>query len=320
VRTIPFFRFEGNEAHVHRLYGFKFGTDRTSRLIRGDRKHPFIVRDLKVWETHYNLQPSLAYFLLDGLRLSGGTYSIYRPEYDHHVYRNLHFHRIGLRGLGRAGSADGGGYDAVSVQQGPFTCEDVTFEDCNCQQPLFALNAGGAKPGLAGHARNVVVKNSRAKEGTVNDYVSLQVKREHGVSYYFHDYPAKGKTVKVVSTYFPDLMKDGEYRSIDGFTGARARAADVKGVTFPVLLEPVDDLPPATVITHVVRRGDKLLVSGSTSDDAIVKRVLVNGKEAKATADNFAQWTIELPAADKLSAFAEDAAGNKEKTPHVWVR
>src|SRR5204863_8068084 len=119
VRTIPFFRFEENEAHTLPLYGFKFGTDRDSRRIRGDRQHPFIVRNLKVWETHYNLQPSLAYFLLDGLKLSGGTYSIYRPEYDHHVYRNLHFDHIGLRGLGRAGSADGGGYEAVSVQQGP---------------------------------------------------------------------------------------------------------------------------------------------------------------------------------------------------------
>jgi hypothetical protein len=107
VRTVPFFRFEDNEAHTMPLYGFKFGNDASSRLIRGDRRHPFIVRNLKVWETHYNLQPSLAYFLLDGLEISGGTYGVYRPEYDHHVYRNLSFHHIGLRGMGRAGVADG---------------------------------------------------------------------------------------------------------------------------------------------------------------------------------------------------------------------
>src|SRR5213079_1806342 len=74
VRTIPFFRFEDNEAHTHHLYGFKFGNDQSSRLVRGDRQHPFIVRNLKVWQTHYNLQPSLAYFLLEGLTISGGTY------------------------------------------------------------------------------------------------------------------------------------------------------------------------------------------------------------------------------------------------------
>lgn len=319
VRTIPFFRFEENEAHTMRLYGFKFGTDRTSRLIRGDRQHPFIVRNLKVWETHYNLQPSLAYFLLDRLKLSGGTYSIYRPEYDHHVYRNASFHRIGLRGLGRAGVADGGGYDAVSVQHGPFTCENITFEDCRCQQPLFAFNAAGAKAGQVGHFRNIVVNNSCAKEGAVNDYVSLKIKLDHGVSYYFHDYPAKGSTTKVVSTRFPEMMKDSKYRSIDDFTGERVRAADVPRVEFPVLLDPVDDLPPATVITHVTRSGGRITVRGVTSDNGAVKRVLVNGVQARAVCANFAQWEVTLNQPRgmlKLTAHAEDAAGNVEKLTH----
>ena len=325
VRTIPFFRFEENEAHTMPLYGFKFGTDRTSRTIRGDRQHPFIVRNLKVWETHYNLQPSLAYFLLDGLKLSGGTYSIYRPEYDHHVYRNLSFRHIGLRGLGRAGGADGGGYDAVSVQHGPFTCENITFEDCRCQQPLFAFNAAGAQAGQVGHFRDIVVKNSTAKEGTVNDYVSLKIKLDHGVSYYFHDYPAKGNTIKVVSARFPDMMKDGMYRSIPDFTGERVRAADVPHVPFPVLLEPVDDLPPATVITHARRAAGKLIVRGVTSDNGSVKRVLVNGAQARAVRENFAEWEVVLDEPRggelKLTAHAEDAAGNVEKLAHErWVR
>lgn len=320
VRTLPFFRFEENEAHTIRLYGFKFGTDRSSRQIRGDRRHPFIVRNLKVWETHYNLQPSLAYFLLDGLKLSGGTYSIYRPEYDHHVYRNLSFHHIGLRGLGRAGSADGGGYDAISVQHGPFTCENISFKDCRCGQPFFALNAAGAQAGQVGHFRNIVVNNSRAREGSVNDYVSLKIKLDHGVSYYFHDYPAKGRTTKVVSTRFPDLMKDGTYRSIEDFTGDKVRAADVPGVEFPVLLDPVDDLPPVTVVTHVKPVGTTVVVRGTTADNGVVKKVIVNGREAKPLAANFTEWEVVLiavkPGELKLSAGAEDAAGNVEQRPH----
>jgi hypothetical protein len=45
--------------------------------------------------------------------------------------------------------------------------------------------------------------------------------------------------------------------------------------------------------------------------------VLVNGKEAKATAANFTEWEITLDAATtELKALAEDAAGNVEKTPH----
>jgi hypothetical protein len=320
IRNVPFFRFENNEAHTQPLYGCKFGTDHQSRLVRGDRQHPFIVRDLKIWQTHYNLQPSLGYFLLDGLKISGGTYSIYRPEYDHHVYRNLLFHRISFRGIGRAGSADGGGYDAVSTQHGPFTCENVTFEDSRCAQPFFALNATAPRAGQTAHFRNVVVRNSRAREGTVNDYVSLKIKLAHGLSYYFHDYPAKGRTTKVVSMRFPDLMKDGKYRSIADFTGDKVRAADVPAVAFPVLLEPVDDLPPATVITHVRRSSGKLIVGGTTSDNGTVKRVRVNGVEARAVRENFAEWEAVLDAPRrgevKLTAHAEDAAGNIEKLAH----
>jgi hypothetical protein len=321
VRAIPFFRFEDNEAHTHHLYGFKFGNDQSSRLVRGDRQHPFIVRNLRVWQTHYNLQPSLAYLLLDGLQISGGTYGVYRPEYDHHVYRNVSFHRIGLRGFGRAGSADGGGYDAVSVQHGPFTCENIAFEDCHCGQPFFALNANASKAGQVGHIRNVVVKNSRAREGTVNDYVSLKVPREHGVSYFFHDYPTKGRTTRVVSPRFPELMKDGNYQPIEGFTGDKARAADVSAIEFPKLLDPMDDLPPATVITHVKPARRRIVVRGTTADNGPVKKVLVNGREARALAPNFAEWEVVLedvkPGELKLAAHAEDEAGNVEKRPHV---
>jgi hypothetical protein len=323
IRTIPFFRFEDNEAHTQRLYGFKFGNDGSSRLIRGDRQHPFIVRNLRVWETHYNLQPSLAYFLLDGLTITGGTYSIYRPEYDHHVYRNLSFERIGFRGMGRAGVADGGGYDAISVQHGPFTCENVSFEHCHCAQPFFALNAAAPRDGVVGHFRNVVVSDSRAREGTVNDYVSLKINRAHGVSYYFHGYPAKGRTTKVVSARFPELMKDGDYRSVTDFTGDKARAGDVPPVPFPELLAPVDDLPPATVITAVRRRGADVVVRGTTADNGVVMKVLVNGREAKALAPNFSEWETVLTGIKapglKLTAHAVDAAGNTEKRPHVMA-
>jgi hypothetical protein len=49
-----------------------------------------------------------------------------------------------------------------------------------------------------------------------------------------------------------------------------------------------------------------------------VRRVLVNGREAKARAANFAEWEAELPAgAAAVTAHAEDAAGNVEKRPHT---
>src|SRR5262249_41933855 len=90
---------------------------------------------------------------------------------------------------------------------------------------------------------------------------------------------------------------------------------------FPNLLNPVDDLPPTTVITHVSKPANgKLTVRGTTADNGTVKKVLVNGKEAKAISANFAEWEIVLDAGAgelKLEALAEDTAGNVENRPHV---
>lgn len=76
------------------------------------------------------------------------------------------------------------------------------------------------------------------------------------------------------------------------------------------------------MITHVrTMARDKLHVSGTTADNGEVRRVLVNGREAKAVTANFAQWEIvlDLPTGGlpRLEAFAEDTVGNREKRPHV---
>jgi hypothetical protein len=92
-------------------------------------------------------------------------------------------------------------------------------------------------------------------------------------------------------------------------------------VDYPRPLEPVDDLPPVTVITHVRREQGQTVVRGSTSDNGMVKRVMVNGQEARALTANFAEWEVVLPgprpAVLRLSAHAEDAAGLVEPRPHV---
>jgi hypothetical protein len=85
-------------------------------------------------------------------------------------------------------------------------------------------------------------------------------------------------------------------------------------------LDPVDDLPPVTVITHVLEKGGKLIVRGTTSDNGTVTKVLVNGAAAKATRPNFAEWEAILDrprSSARIDAHAEDAAGNVEKRGHV---
>src|SRR5262249_43058823 len=130
-----------------------------------------------------------------------------------------------------------------------------------------------------------------------------------------------GRHAKVVSTKAPDRNSDGlAYRDEPLLTGDESRVAEVRGVEFPRLLDPVDDLPPVTVVTHVRRTGSRWLGRGTTSDNGTVKRVVVNGREARSVRANFAEWEAvldELPREGTLSAHAEDAAGNVEKLAHV---
>ena len=89
---------------------------------------------------------------------------------------------------------------------------------------------------------------------------------------------------------------------------------------YPGALDPIDDLPPVTVITHVMRVKGKTIVRGTTADNGAVKRVLVNDQSARPLRPNFAEWEaiLEETGVTRLSAHAEDAAGNRETMKHEW--
>jgi hypothetical protein len=113
--------------------------------------------------------------------------------------------------------------------------------------------------------------------------------------------------------HFDDVPPDSRY----GFGGV----APNKDADFPKPLQPVDDRPPITVITKVTRSNGKLVVRGTTSDNGVVKSVLVNEREAQALTANFAEWEVVLENASSgpvtLTAHAEDVAGNIERTSHL---
>ncbi|MBI3878648.1 MAG: G8 domain-containing protein [Verrucomicrobia bacterium] len=203
IRTLPFVRFDDNEIHCMRRHSLNLGG--LSAELKGDvggigpdARHPFVIRNLKVWNVHWAFHPRPPSVLVDGLDVHHAEYALWKANYDQHAYR-----RVKL--------------DDISVN------------------PNF--DPKGTQP------------------------------------------------------------TEGE---------------------FPGKLKPVDDLPPVTVITHTLRQKDgSLLVRGTTSDNGEVKRVLVNGREAKAIAANFSQWEITFDKSTAaLSAHAEDAAGNVEPRPH----
>jgi hypothetical protein len=176
--------------------------------------------------------------------------------------------------------------------------------------------------GQAGHFRNVKFGNVKSNANIVDLGGGPRNRKiQNGVAYYFHGYPTPEQTTKVVSTKNPEMLKDAEYQPVKDFTGKDVRAAVVKDVEFPTLLNPVDDLPPASLIRAITKSGGKLIVTGVSQDNGDIVGVSVNGQPAKiaASAAGVTEWRAEIPAADKVTATATDRAGNVEKWVHATV-
>lgn len=316
IRTLPFVRFEDNEAHSEGLYGFNLG-DGVNR-VGPDARHPFIVRNTRIWDTHYGFRPQAPCLLVEDMRLHNTVYGVYHPNYDRHVYRNLHINGDGSEPFNR-------GHDDLTVQYGVVTVEGLTFHNVRgypSSIPLIQITDDNPTGNAATHIRNLKVldrpMNDRRPVADLGGGARTPPTTPKGVPVYLHDYYGPGRHAKVASVAAKDLLADGsKYREQSPLTGKDARVAEVTDVEFPQLLDPVDDLPPITVITHIRQANSKLLVRGTTTDNGTVKRVLVNGREAKALRPNFAEWEIEMEGTQpKLTAHAEDAAGNVEGRGH----
>jgi hypothetical protein len=316
IRTLPFVRFEDNEAHGDRLYGVNIGegVDR----VGPDVRHPFVLKNTKIWELHYAFRPQSPCVLVDGMKIHNAAYGVYHPNYDHHYYKDLLISHAAAEPFNR-------GHDDLSVQYGVLAVDGLTFAGHHyggrSGMPLIQISDDNPTGTAESHFRNVKVIDNKGAEKRA--LVNLgggprpTPKTPKGVPVYLHDWYGPGRHAKVVSTKAKDLLGDGnQYGEEVGLTGDESRVAHVTGIEFPKVLDPVDDLPPATVINRVFARDGMLVVRGTTGDNGTVKHVLVNGVEARPTRDNFAEWEAVVPPASTVRAHAEDAAGNVEKLPH----
>lgn len=117
VRTLPFIRFEGNEAHSQRRFGLNLGgfhgqsetadldrdgnvIDRTSYLggdVQGvgpDAKHPFLIRDFLVWRSQWGLHSAAPNVQVRGFTAHDVNYVVWRSNVAGHDYSDLHFSDI----------------------------------------------------------------------------------------------------------------------------------------------------------------------------------------------------------------------------------
>jgi G8 domain len=319
-RTLPFVRFDDNEAHSSQgLYGVNLGEG--VNRVGPDPRHPFVVRNLRIWDVHYGFRPQVPNLLVENLKLHKVAYGVYHPNYDNHVYRNVLISQTNTEPFNR-------GHDDLSVQYGLLTVDGLTFDGCRSgAMPLVQISDDNPTGKAETHIRNLKTVNwtdsSRARAIiNLGGGPRPEPKTEKGVSVYVHDWFGPGRTALVVSSRSPEFKANPDmFGPLLPLTGDESRGAEVTNVSFPQALDPVDDLPPITVITHVTRRGTQITVRGVATDNSAVKRVTVNGIVAKALAPDFTEWEAVLqniPAGPvRVQAGAEDAAGNAEKTPMV---
>ncbi len=336
VRTLPIWRFEDNESHgsfagmVIAANGDEqpdtgITNDRMLERIRGidwtgpDTQHPHIIRNFTIWDSHYAFRPHSPSMLMDGLRIDSTTYGIYRPAFDNHVYRNVHLSRLGSEPFNR-------GMDDASAQNGSITVDGLRmdhFRNDSQAHPLVHMTDNNLSGTAECHFRNVQVSETDERRAIFNRGGSQRVAPfvKGGVPYYVHDYYGPGRHAHIVSTEAPELQRSGvDYREQKPLTGDTSRVGEISDVKWPQLLDPVDDLPPATVITRVINDGADLLVSGVTHDNGQVTEVLVNGKQAllSETTPGVVDWSIRISgeAVEQLVAAARDDSGNSEQSGH----
>jgi hypothetical protein len=316
IRTLPFIRFDDNEVHSsYGLYGINLGEGVAG--VGPDARHPFILRNTKIWNVHYAFRPQAPSVLVDNMSIQS-HYGVYHPNFDNHVYRNVTIRQTNTEPFNR-------GHDDASVQHGTLLVDGLTFDGIRSGgMPLIQISDDNATGVAVSHFRGVKLanwKDNSRQKAVVNlgGGPRPQPKSDKGVPIYLHDWFGPGRHAMVVSIRSPEYKANPDrFRAEPPLTGDESRVAEVTDIPFPSPVTPVDDLPPATVITRVSRHNGSITVEGTCSDNGEIRRVVVNGREAERLSPNFATWRIIL-AADGMAevvAHAEDTAGNKEQLAH----
>ena len=212
IRTLPFYRFEGNEAHTEGVYGMAFAGNNqggdpikeTKRLAEIDRtgpdtRHPHIVRDMKIWQVHYGLRPQVPGVLLEHILIDHATYGIYRPALENHVYRDLTISAVTSEPFNR-------GMDDASTQFGRLTVDGLTFIGFphDSQIPLIQMSDNNPTGEAESHFRNVRLldRKDSSRRALVDRGGGARTApiTEHGVPVYLHDYYGPGRTANIAST------------------------------------------------------------------------------------------------------------------------
>ena len=95
IRTLPFVRFEGNEAHAQ-LYGVNLGEG--TEGVGPDRDHPLVMRQTRIWDSFWAFRPEVPNLSVDGMAIERCRYGVFHARGDGHAYRDATIRRTYLAG------------------------------------------------------------------------------------------------------------------------------------------------------------------------------------------------------------------------------
>ena len=95
IRTLPFVRFEGNEAHAQ-LYGVNLGEG--TEGVGPDRDHPLVIRQTRIWDSFWAFRPEVPNLSVDGMAIERCRYGVFHARGDGHAYRDATIRRTYLAG------------------------------------------------------------------------------------------------------------------------------------------------------------------------------------------------------------------------------
>jgi len=99
VRTLPFIRFEDNESHCQRNHaldvgGLDINLSGGTGGVGPDVRHPFIVRNMRVWDAHWAFHPFSPSIMAENFDIHDTAYGLWKPRFDNHAYHKVHMEKI----------------------------------------------------------------------------------------------------------------------------------------------------------------------------------------------------------------------------------
>src|SRR5262249_53621769 len=157
------------------------------------------------------------------------------------------------------------GMDDASSQVGVFTVDGLQIDEfskvSSPHVPIVQMSDNNLSGRAESHFRNVrwTAEDGRGSLFNRGGQTRGDQFVEGGVPYYLHAYYGRGPHAKIETTTAKRRLADGKKSHKEPpLTGDESVVGEVRNVAWPKLLDMIDDLPPATIVTSVRRVGDKL--------------------------------------------------------------